>query len=63
MDLYIIQRIKGIAQVGKEYHNITKSHETAKIIVSNMLSNYDNFICTAQSEDEAKEICSKLNGF
>lgn len=61
MNLYIIQRIKGIAQIGKEYHNITR--ETARTIVSNMLSNYDNFICTAQSKEEANKTCFNLNGF
>ena len=60
MDLYIIGRKDGKADIIKEYHEKTK--EEARELVKNYLANYEGYICTYPSKDEAIKICKGLNG-
>ena len=60
MDLFIICRKKGIAEISKEYKNKTK--EEAKQLVMFYLANYEGYICTCPDMAEAEKTCKQLNG-
>lgn len=61
MDLFIICRKKGLAEISKEYKNKTK--EEAKQLVMFYLANYEGYICTEPTKEEALTVCKQLNGF
>lgn len=60
MDLYIIGRMQGKADIIKEYHGKTK--EEAKELVMFYTANYEGYICTCKTKEEAIDTCRKLNG-
>lgn len=60
MELFIIARKNGRAEIAKEYKN--KTREEAKELVMFYISNYEGYICTCKTKDEAINTCKKLNG-
>ena len=60
MDLFVICRKNGRAQISKEYHN--KPQDEAKELVKYYLANYEGYICTCKTRDEAITTCRGLNG-
>ena len=60
MDLFIIGRKNGKAEIIKEY--IGKAKDEARGLVKYYLANYEGYICTCPTLAEAKDTCRKLNG-
>lgn len=60
MDLFIICRKNGRAEISKEYKNKTK--EEAREIVKHYLVSYEGYICTCLTRQEAEKIIEGLNG-
>lgn len=60
MDLFIICRKNGIAQISKEYKN--KTQEEAGEIVKHYLASYEGYICTCLTKQEALKTIKGLNG-
>ena len=60
MDLFIICRKNGRAQISKEYYN--KTRDEARGLVMFYLANYEGYICTCKTKDEAITTCKGLNG-
>ena len=61
MDLFIICRKNGRAEISKEYKN--KSRDEAKQLVMFYLANYEGYICSQPSRAEAERLCTQLNGY
>ena len=60
MDLFIIGRKNGKANIIKEY--IGKAKDEARGLVKYYLANYEGYICSCPNKDEAIKICKELNG-
>ena len=60
MDLFVICRKNGRAETSKEYKNKTK--EEAKQLVMFYLANYEGYICTCPTRQEAEKTIEGLNG-
>lgn len=60
MDLFIICRKNGLAEISKEYKN--KTREEAKQLVMFFLANYEGYICTCSTREEAIKTIEGLNG-
>ena len=60
MELFIICRKNGRAEISKEYKN--KTRQEAKQLVMFFLANYEGYICTCPTRQEAVETVKKLNG-
>ena len=60
MDLFIICRKNGRAEISKEYKNKTK--EEAREIIKHYLASYDGYICTCKTREEAIKTIEGLNG-
>lgn len=60
MDLFIICRKNGLAEISKEYKN--KTREEAKQLVMFYLANYEGYICTCKTREEAIKTIEGLNG-
>lgn len=60
MDLFVICRKNGRAEISKEYKNKTK--EEAREIIKHYLASYDGYICTCPTRQEAEKTIKGLNG-
>lgn len=60
MDLFIICRKNNKAEISKEYKN--KTREEAKQLVMFYLANYEGYICTCPTRQEAIKTIDGLNG-
>lgn len=60
MDLFIICRKNGLVEISKEYKN--KTREEAKQLVMFYLANYEGYICTCSTREEAIKTIEELNG-
>ena len=60
MDLFIICRINGRAEISKEYKG--KTQEEAREIIKHYLSSYEGYICTCKTREEAIKTIEGLNG-
>lgn len=60
MDLFVICRKNGRAEISKEYKDKTK--EEAREIVKHYLVSYEGYICTCPTRQEAEKTIEGLNG-
>lgn len=60
MDLFIICRKNGRAEISKEYKE--KTRQEAKQLVMFYLANYEGYICTCPTKEEAMKTIEGLNG-
>ena len=60
MDLFIICRKNGLAEISKEYKN--KTREEAREIIKHYLASYEGYICTCKTREEAIKTIEGLNG-
>lgn len=60
MDLFIICRKNGRAEISKEYKE--KTRQEARQLVMFYLANYEGYICTCPTKEEATKTIEGLNG-
>ena len=60
MDLFIVCRKNGLAEINQEYKN--KTRQEAREIVKHYLSSYEGYICTCPTKQEALKTIEGING-